>query len=800
MLIPRYEPFYLASPDALRAEIERLALDIPLDENPAVLATPHAGVSNRFCAQPVSGLDAAPGGRPGPLTRHRYRRLAAGGFGLVWIESTAIGPSAPAGKLRLHPDTVAAFRDLIDELRAAAPQALTLILQLGIHDTDPLPVRARLDALVHAAELAQQAGFDGVDVQACHGSLPAVLLAAFARDDEFGGSLENRSRFLTEAIAGIRAACPGFLTATRLCAYTPAGFGSAASDYRRHDLREPHQLAAMLHAAGLDFLNVTTASPRLRGPAAGRKTRPVSDHEAPDEHPLQVLERQLRIAGSLRAAAPGLPVIGSGFSWLRQFLPEVAAAAVTGGTLDFVGLGRGALACPDAPARIMADGRLDPGKTCMVCFACDTMRETGGPVGCPIRDPETYGVEPAPPRRIDPAHLAAEARRCHLCEAAPCVAASRTGMDIPAMIDAWCRGDDALAYGTIRRRDVLPEMSARLTPGWLHSEGACIETALTGVPVPILDLQYEIAWQARHRGETGVRLPADSSGRSLAVVGAGPAGLAACIRLLEHGHQVDLYERGGTLGGTPERVIPASRFPSARPEIDAILAPAIAAGRLHIHLGMTLGANLELDALCSNTDAVLLAAGVWQERALADGRRGDGVVDALGFLMSVKTGARSRVPERVAILAGGDCAMDAARCAELLGAKDIFIVFGGPRSGMHWHMAEDWFGRPGHHAMMECQPRGYLPDGLRILEHGRERILEAGLVIEAMGLQISDQLRRNLPGIDFNDFGLIAIANGSQTSRQGVFAAGGLVNGGASVARCIAEGLAAAELIHQQLE
>ena len=814
MLIPRYEPFYLASLDALRAEIGRLALNIPLDENLSPLSLPHAGVSNRFCAQPLSGSDAAPGGIPGPLTRHRYRRLAAGGFGIVWIESTAVGPAAPAGKLRLHDDTVGAFRELIEELRAVAPQALTLILQLGIQATDPPPadaaIHAHLAALQQAAALAALAGFDGVDIQACHGSLPAVLLAGFARAGDFGGSFENRSRFLTEAIAGIRAACPGLLTATRLGAYDavcpPTGFGTDASDYRREDLREPHQLVAMLHAAGLDFLNVTTASPRLRGPASERKTRCVSDHAAPDEHPLQVLERQLRIAGSLRAAAPGLAVIGSGFSWLRQFLPEVAAAAVAGGAMDFVGLARGALACPDAPARILRDGRLEPGKTCLVCFACDTLRETGGPVGCPIRDPETYGVKPAPPRRVDPDQLAAEARRCHLCEAAPCIAASRTGMDIPAMIDAWRRGDESLAYATIRRHNVLPEMSARLTPGWLHSEGACIETALTGLPVPILDLQFEIAWQARHRGATGVRLPADPSGRSVAVVGAGPAGLAASIRLLEHGHQVDLYERSETLGGTPERVIPSCRFPSARPEIDAILAPAIAAGRLHLHHGMTLGTHLDLEVLCSNSAAVLLAAGVWQERSLTAAGRGPGVADALGFLMSVKSGARTRVPARVTILAGGDCAMDAARAADLLGAKDIFIVFGGLRSEMHWHMSEDWFGRPGHHALMECQARGYVHGsdarlaGLLIHERAQqERVLATGLVIEAMGLQITDALRRSLPGIDFNELGLIALTNGSQTTRPGVHAAGGLVNGGASVARCIAEGLAAADQIHRAL-
>ena len=606
----------------------------------------------------------------------------------------------------------------------------------------------------------------------------------------------------------IRAGHPDLLVATRLEAYDaagpPHGFGTDGSDYRRVDLGEPVRLVAQLQADGLDLLNVTCASPRLGGPAPERKRRPWSDHDLPDEHPLQVLERQLHVAGALRAAAPGLPVVGSGFSWLRGFVPQVASGAVHGGMIDLVGLGRGALACPDAPRRIMHGGGLHAGDTCMVCFACDDMRERGGPVGCPIRDPESYGVEPAPVRQREPDGLLAEAGRCHLCEAAPCVAASRTGTDIPAMIGAWRRGDGSAAYEILRRSDVLPEMTAELTPGWLHSEGACVERALSGTPVPIQDLQHAIAWQARDRGETGVRLPEEASGRVVAVVGGGPAGIAGCVRLLELGHEIDLYEATGSLGGTPGRVIPASRFRSPQDEIDALLAPGLESGRLRVHLGRALGVHLDLDALCESSDAVLLAAGVWQERALPGLERVEGVLDGLGFLESAKRGRLARVPERVAILAGGDCAMDAARVAEDLGAKDIFIVHGGPRSAMHWHMGGDWFGEPGHHGLMDCVPleavvAGGRLRGLRVRQDGVERVLDVGLVVVATGLQVADGLREALAGIACNERGLVALTDGACTTRVGVYAVGGLVNGGASVARCVAEGLAAAEEIHGAL-
>src|ERR1700744_5148471 len=142
-------------------------------------------------------------------------------------------------------------------------------------------------------------------------------------------------------------------------------------------------------------------------------------------------------------------------------------------------------------------------------------------------------------RRFDADQLLAAAQRCHLCEAAPCVAASPTRVDIPAFIQAYRQGDESRAYEIIRARDPFPELAARYSPAWLESEGACIETTLTGTPVPILDLQYTISWRARDRGATGVRIPPTLTGRRAAIVGAGPSGLAATVCLIELGYIVD---------------------------------------------------------------------------------------------------------------------------------------------------------------------------------------------------------------------------------------------------------------------
>lgn len=731
MEIPDYQPFYLHTLDELRAEIARLGLTIPVEENVASLAQPldvgDVRIPNRFCAQPITSGDD---GAPGKLTRRRYVRYASGGFGLIWVETTG-----GVKRLRLNEETLDAFRSMVESMRSAAPQNPTIILQLA-----PAPD----DELIRTAGLAARAGFDGIDTR---------------------GSLD--------ALAAIREANPKLLLAVRLNAYeaTRGGFGVSASDYRKPDLTEPIAVVQRLRAAGIALLNVTCLSPNLRDPTAAPRT----DADLPDEHPLMTLDRQLRIARALREAAPDVAVVGSGFSWLRAFVPQVAAAAITGGAIDFAGLGRGALAYPDAPADVFAHGAMKPGASCIVCFACSALRNGGEPVGCPIRNGASYGGVYRHMRRFDADQLLAGAQRCHLCEAAPCIAASPTRTDIPAFIAAYIRGDERGAYEIIRASDPLPEVTSQLSPAWLQSEGACIETTLTGTPVPILDLQYAISWRERARGKTGARIPDHATGKRIAIIGGGPAGIAAAIRLLEHGHHVEMFESSDRLGGTPGRVIPASRLPDLRAEIDTILAPAITSNRLKLHFGATLGGTLSLGQLRADFDAVLLALGLWKERSLGEAPC---VVSGLSFLEAAKCDAALAVPERVAILAGGDSAMDVARVVQERGAKEIFVIFGGPRSSIHWHMPESWFATPGVHAMMNWQPLGYESGGVRIrhTQLGVESVLAAGLIIEAMGLEVADSIHIS-----------------------GVYAAGAMVNGGASVGQCVAEGIAVAEEIHRDL-
>jgi len=754
MEIPAYQPFYIRTLADLRTENARLGLGIPLADDLKPLAQPLSIgpriIPNRFCAQPIAGGDAQADGTPGELTRRRYRRYAEGRFGLIWVELTATGSAENPGQLCLNEVNLPAFRAMTEEMRATSAENPVIVIQLTASQPAPM---------VHAAKLAAEAGFDGVDIQTSRDLLP-------------------------ETLAHVRESAPDLLLTTRLLAYEAVrgGFGVSGDDYRRPDPSGPIHFVQNLRENGLTLLNITSASPSLRGPERGVRGR--SDAEHPDEHPLMTLNRQLSLARALRAAVPCLPVVGSGFSWLRQFAPHVAAGALRDGMIDFAGFGRGALAHPGAPAEILAKGCLDAGSACMVCFACSQLRDEGGAVGCVLRDPAVYGSVYRQMRRFDSDLLLAGAARCHLCEAAPCTAASPSRTDIPAFIQAFRNGDESRAYEIIRERDLLPELTSRLSPAWLESEGACIETTLTATPVPVLDLQYAVAWRARERGQTGARVPKEASGKRVAIVGGGPAGIAAAIRLVELGHTVQLFEQSDRLGGIPGRVLSRHRaLLSPNAEIDAILEPAVVAARLRIHFGVTFGKDIQLEELRATHDAVLIATGLWQERSLGKMR---GVIGALDFLESPD----HLLPERVAILAGGDSAMDAARAVQSRGAKEIFVIFGGSRSEMHWHMPESWFATPGVHAMMSSQPLGYETDrdghlcGIRLRhsELSAETVLPVACVIEAMELQVADDVRA-------------ALRNGAVRA----YTAGAIVNGGASVGRCVAEGLATADAIHRDI-
>ena len=810
MNLPIPDQFHIKTLDELRGEARRIGLNVPTDDHVSVLAEPVmlAGmkIPNRLCVQPMEGCDASTDGAPGELTLRRYRRYAEGGFGLIWLEATAVdgqGRSSPR-QLWINRQNVKAFAELVRDIKETGRHCwgheVILILQLshaGRYANSSDEYLDRLQETYRTAGcLAAEAGFDGVDVKACHGDLAAELLASWTRPGRYGGSFENRSRFLRETTAKLKAALSGCILASRITAYDggrrPHGFGADRTDPRKVDLSEPVALVQALRDVGSQLFNISDG-----GPGSG----------TPDgaETPMLKFVRLEEITRAIQQAVPTIPVVGGNLSWFRHFLPNVAAGVVQQGGGALIGVGRAALAYPSLAGDLIRTGRLDPDKCCISCSACIQLIKDGGNAGCAIMDDEIYGAEYRRRHHFALDTLREEARRCLDCQPAPCRVGCPTRIDVPAFIKAFADDNVEKAYEIIRRTNLLPEMCAHLCPVGRMCEGRCVTNTLEGNPIPIHDIQYAVSWSARRSGLTGVHVPELQTGKRIAVVGSGPAGIACAAVLLEQGHQVVLFERGVRLGGTPEQIIRASRFTGAREEIEALLRPALREARLTLKFGCDMGRNLSLDDLRRDHDAVFLAAGVWRERSLG---HPVGVLDALTFLRKARAGKMETVPQKVILLAGGDSAMDSAMVARELGARELVIVYEGALSEMHWHMPDSWFRTEGVHFMPRTRPMGYQVDadgrmtGLITRMNigmtpagtpGSEMVLEAGLIIEAMGLGLEESLLDALKGCLLSEEGLLKTIEGtSQVSgAPGVFAGGGMINGGAAVVQCVAEGMRA---------
>lgn len=859
--------FHLRSLDALREELARLDLELPLAEDLSILGQPASigeyELANRFVVQPMEGFDSSADGTPGPLSFRRYRRYAEGGSALIWFEATAVLHEARSNphQLCLYEGNVEQFGNLVRATREAAQRVhgrdVVMVVQLThsgryskpdgtpkpliahhsevldpLHHLDsnyPLVTDEYLDKLqgtyVKAARLAAEAGFDGVDIKGCHRYLVSELLASFTREGKYGGSLENRARLLCETLRAIVRDVPQVFVTTRMNVYDaipyPFGFGVDRSDYTVPDLSEPLEVIGWLREIGIPLLNVSIGNPYYN-PHYGRPyDRPVAGVQPPAEHPLAGVARFVNITAQVQRAFPDLPVVASGYTWLRHLMPYAAAGTIGRGGATLIGQGRGAFAYPDSPNDILATGRMDPQKTCVTCSGCTQIMRDGTMTGCVVRDRDIYAEQYLLGRRYALDHLREQARRCQQCEFATCTANCPARVDVPALVRAFADNNIAEAYEVLRRSNVLPEMCAYLCPSEHQCEGGCLEQIFTEHAVPIRDIQMVVTRLARRRGLIGLRMPEHATPHRVAVVGGGPGGVACAIKLVELGHTVKLFEGGGRLGGTPDCMIPELRYQTADEEIDAILAPAKEKGRLSCQFHATLGEGLTLDDVRRQYDAVFLAVGLQRARSLG---KAEGVVDALTFLRAAKRGEFDKMPAKVAVLGGGNTAMDAAATARHLGADDVYVIYRRSLEQMPaWPTERERAVKAGAHMLVLTQPLGYEldyrgrmiavrvartelgdpdPSGRRsprIIE-GTESLMPFDLVIEALGQRLTTELRQALGDIEFTTSHLVAVKDGTQaTSLPGVFAGGDMVNGGTTVVQAVAEGMRAAEQIDRWL-
>ena len=403
-------------------------------------------VGNRFCVLPMEGWDATTDGRPTDLTFRRWRRFGAGGAKLIWGgEAVAVrqeGRSSP-NELLIAEDTLsdlALLREALveehrrhygstDDLlvglqlthsgRFSGPHAhgrrepVVLyrhpILDRKFHLADGHPLLtddeiARLvDDFVQAARRAQRAGFEFIDLKHCHGYLGHEFLSAVDRPGRYGGDFENRTRFLREVVAGVHAEAPGLIVAVRLSAVdwipfrtAPDGRGEAeplpAGGYRHAfggdgtgvgaDLTEPFAFLDLLTSLDIRLVCIAVGSPYYNPHIQRPALFPPSDGYLPPEDPLVGVARQIAITAALKRHAPGLAVVGSGYSYLQEWLPNVGQAVVRTGAADFIGLGRMALSYPEMPADVLAGRPLRRKQICRTFSDCTTAPRNGLVSGC----------------------------------------------------------------------------------------------------------------------------------------------------------------------------------------------------------------------------------------------------------------------------------------------------------------------------------------------------------------------------------------------------------------------------------
>jgi len=262
-----------------------------------------------------------------------------------------------------------------------------------------------VDDFVAAAVNAERIGFEWVDIKHCHGYLGHELLSGFERPGKYGGSLENRTRFLRNVVQGIRAETLSLQIGVRLSVFDFVPFQldservgePVRSEYRfafggdatglAVDLGEPLEFLQLLQELGIDLLCTTAGSPyyvpHIQRPAA----LPPSDGYLPPEDPLVGVARQIEVTGQLKKAFPGLTIVGSGYSYLQDWLPNVAQAVVEQGCVDSIGLGRMVLSYPDLPVDILNGREVDRKRICRTFSDCTTAPRNGLISGCyPLDD------------------------------------------------------------------------------------------------------------------------------------------------------------------------------------------------------------------------------------------------------------------------------------------------------------------------------------------------------------------------------------------------------------------------------
>jgi NADPH2 dehydrogenase len=399
----------LRTADAFLAHIGSLGIELPFADPPdldalrAPIEVAGRTCPNRFTVLPMEGWDGTDDGRPTDLVRRRWQRFGTSGAGLVWGgEAFAVHPDGRANphQLCLGPSSA---DDLAELHGLLAPEQVTglQLTHSGRWSVTPRPARAEplldarrtgplltapelesiADAYVEAARLATAAGFDFVDVKACHGYLLHELLSS-------SPDVAVAAALMRSIIERVRA--EGIRVGVRLSAFDLPPHRPGADQVGVAEVDGPWGFAdplALVDLLDLDLLCVTAGSPYYCPHAQRPAWFPPSDGYAPPEDPLVGVARLLDAAAAVAAARPAVTVVATGFSYLQEWLPHVASAMVRDGGAALVGVGRMALSYPDLPADVLAGRPLASRNLCRTFSDCTTAPRNGLVSGCFPLDP-----------------------------------------------------------------------------------------------------------------------------------------------------------------------------------------------------------------------------------------------------------------------------------------------------------------------------------------------------------------------------------------------------------------------------
>jgi len=403
----------------------------------------------------MEGWDGTPDGRPSELTTRRWRNFGRSGAKLIWGgEAVAVLHEGRANPNQLlmneHTrDGLARLREvLIEEHQQTIGSTDGLVVGLQLTHSGrfsrpnakggPEPrilyhhplldrrvhlsavdgvlsdgeIRQIIESFHKAAKHAREIGFDFVDIKHCHGYLGHEFLSAHTRGGDYGGSFENRTRFLREVVEGIRAIAPGLEIGVRLSAIDTVpftaesgksstdrqgrgvpepfeallpyrwGFGVSAANPLEEDLSETVKFLSLLSKLGIGLVNVSAGCPYYNPHVQRPALFPPSDGYQPPEDPLVGVARQILVTRRLKQMFPDLLIVGSGYSYLQEYLPHVAQAAVREGWVDSIGLGRMVLAYPELPRDVLEGRPINRKRLCRTFSDCTTAPRNGLPSGC----------------------------------------------------------------------------------------------------------------------------------------------------------------------------------------------------------------------------------------------------------------------------------------------------------------------------------------------------------------------------------------------------------------------------------